>query len=584
MSIQFGDILKHNNLLYPIVDINDVKGGLRSIATFSSDSLISEYTSIPEKYRTGHSLLLETSTSTIYYLSGIDATKPEDWSPITPFAHNHVEADITDLDKYTQVETDDLLDSKQDISPIDNNLYGLLNGVLQNIGPLVYQDKIIALGTETKVDNVYTYQDYVWSLNNVQYTNATPDVLTIEPAEIGFKRKDISVFTNGTIEIVQGDETDGPTVTTPEVPVGTLYFKFYDIDGATIVDDPTIPIVGTEFVSKIEFKTDEDDISTGENMFILCNKGSNIVLKNSGLISIAGFNILGRSTAEGMVYQGKQFTLRNLTGNPILIKHGQIATSVERPFLTKDGLDITFPNNEMIRFDYSSDGMRDVFRSWNTATPLPEFGNGIILYYDLATDSDIIGLGGSLSKNTFINAYDKSLGFFGNTNGGGLFFMSNQPDYPTTFGSLEIGNRDGYGFLKRGLQFFSNKTIFKGDVNGGIDYDTDYSSTYTDRSLVDKQYTDSVKQKTITTSRSALASDNGCLIKIKGNATYTIDQSTLPTGWNVIVRSFTGATGTFVASAGTIFDAPTGLILKPLKMCSIIKDSDDNKILINHFG
>lgn len=90
-----------------------------------------------------------------------------------------------------------------------------------------------------------------------------------------------------------------------------------------------------------------------------------------------------------------------------------------------------------------------------------------------------------------------------------------------------------------------------------------------------------LQQKTITTSRTALASDNGCLIKIKGNATYTIDQSDLPTGWNVIVRSFTGATGTFVASDGTTFDAPTGLILKPLKMCSIIKDSDDNKILIN---
>ena len=90
-----------------------------------------------------------------------------------------------------------------------------------------------------------------------------------------------------------------------------------------------------------------------------------------------------------------------------------------------------------------------------------------------------------------------------------------------------------------------------------------------------------LQQTTITTSRTALSSDNGCLIKIKGNATYTIDQSTLPTGWNIIVRTFTGATGTFVASAGTTFDAPTGLILKPLKMCSIIKDSDDNKILIN---
>lgn len=90
-----------------------------------------------------------------------------------------------------------------------------------------------------------------------------------------------------------------------------------------------------------------------------------------------------------------------------------------------------------------------------------------------------------------------------------------------------------------------------------------------------------LQQATITSSRTAVTSDIGKLIKIKGNATYTIDASTLPTGWNVIVRSFAGATATFVASAGTTFDAPNGLILKPLKMCSIIKDSDDNKILIN---
>lgn len=82
MSIQFGDILQHNNLLYPIVDINDVKGGLRSIATFSSPALVSEYASIPEKYRSGYSLLLETSTGTIYYLAGIDPTNVSHWSPV----------------------------------------------------------------------------------------------------------------------------------------------------------------------------------------------------------------------------------------------------------------------------------------------------------------------------------------------------------------------------------------------------------------------------------------------------------------------------------------------------------------------
>ena len=88
MSIQFGDILRHNNPNYPIADVTDVKGGLRSIATFSDASLISEYTSgasgsiIPEKYKSGYSLLLETSTDSIYYLSGSSATSSSDWRRI----------------------------------------------------------------------------------------------------------------------------------------------------------------------------------------------------------------------------------------------------------------------------------------------------------------------------------------------------------------------------------------------------------------------------------------------------------------------------------------------------------------------
>jgi len=88
MSITFGDNLKHNNPNFPIADITDIKGGLRSIATFSDASLLSEFasgaggTEIPEKYKTGYSLMLERSTGTIYYLSGISATNSSDWTPI----------------------------------------------------------------------------------------------------------------------------------------------------------------------------------------------------------------------------------------------------------------------------------------------------------------------------------------------------------------------------------------------------------------------------------------------------------------------------------------------------------------------
>lgn len=103
MSIQFGDILKHNNLLYPIVDITDVKGGVRSIATFSNPSLVSEFTSIPDKYKTGYTLLLETSTNKLYYLTGSDATDTSNWSLI---GISGVGAGITNsLPKWTGTST-----------------------------------------------------------------------------------------------------------------------------------------------------------------------------------------------------------------------------------------------------------------------------------------------------------------------------------------------------------------------------------------------------------------------------------------------------------------------------------------------
>ena len=108
-----------------------------------------------------------------------------------------------------------------------------------------------------------------------------------------------------------------------------------------------------------------------------------------------------------------------------------------------------------------------------------------------SNDPKVVELGGRLTKDTIINTFKKSLVFLG-VEDSGYLNIGAQPPYPTTLASLEIGTGAGFGFLKRGLQFFSNKTIV---VGGTIEQDKDRSSEYTDRSLVDKQYTDSVQQK-----------------------------------------------------------------------------------------
>jgi len=68
--ITLGDQLQHSNPLYSITDITDTKGGTRSVTTFDNASLNTAFSTIPDKLKQGYSLLLETSTNKIYYLSG----------------------------------------------------------------------------------------------------------------------------------------------------------------------------------------------------------------------------------------------------------------------------------------------------------------------------------------------------------------------------------------------------------------------------------------------------------------------------------------------------------------------------------
>jgi hypothetical protein len=80
MSITLGDNLKHNNPIFPIVDIEDVKGGIRTITNFSNTDLYNAFNDIPDKLKQNYSNLIVTSTNEHYYLSGTDATITTSWT------------------------------------------------------------------------------------------------------------------------------------------------------------------------------------------------------------------------------------------------------------------------------------------------------------------------------------------------------------------------------------------------------------------------------------------------------------------------------------------------------------------------
>jgi hypothetical protein len=80
MSITLGDSLKHNNPIFPIADIADIKGGTRTIATFSNTDLYNAFSNIPDKLKQNYTNLIVTNTNQHYYLSGTDATITTSWT------------------------------------------------------------------------------------------------------------------------------------------------------------------------------------------------------------------------------------------------------------------------------------------------------------------------------------------------------------------------------------------------------------------------------------------------------------------------------------------------------------------------
>jgi len=100
-----------------------------------------------------------------------------------------------------------------------------------------------------------------------------------------------------------------------------------------------------------------------------------------------------------------------------------------------------------------------------------------------------IELGGSLSSATLINTASDSLSIY-NSSSGGLIQAKGSAAHASGFGSAVFGFGDSSGFLEEGFNAFSDKFEFVSDSGKGIEYDADYSATYTTRSLVDKGYVD----------------------------------------------------------------------------------------------
>lgn len=182
MSIQFGDILRHNNPNYPITDVSDIKGGLRSIATFSAAGLLLEYTSgasgttIPEKYKTGYSLLLERSTNSLYYFSGTIATNSTNWTRIGGSVGGT--GSTNSIVKWTGTSTlgnSSMTDDGSTVTLKGNQTFNVPNNN-KTSGDIVYFGNV---STGLTPGSIYYYESGDWILANASLPTSSSGLLAI---------------------------------------------------------------------------------------------------------------------------------------------------------------------------------------------------------------------------------------------------------------------------------------------------------------------------------------------------------------------------------------------------------------------
>lgn len=228
-------------------------------------------------------------------------------------------------------------------------------------------NRIISIGGDiTVVDNDVTVPAINWSYDNVTFSIATDSILSSPYTTSGYIRTDIIVVkNNGTIELIQGNETEGIAIR-PQIPAGAILVTQINVTDSE-VGEPDDPLIGDAFVKKsfAQAYVYPDITGADASIPIPASGASQIVLSNASLTSIACLDltaIVGNPSAE-VPYPNKIIEITNSTGNDIELKH---ATGSGIQFFTKDELSIIIPNKESLYVKYNDDGAVETFKSWSS--------------------------------------------------------------------------------------------------------------------------------------------------------------------------------------------------------------------------
>lgn len=280
----------------------------------------------------------------------------------------------------------------------------LVDSSSQFTDQLISAEGIIVDGTDIFVPAGVSGQ-----INGALYTTLTDETLPTELCTAGFVRKDILVLTTDNEVIsIPGTETDGPIVLAEPTPINTLYITTFDVSDSEI-GIPETPLIGASYVKK-QFASYAKFNGIGEDAIIALHPQGNseIHLLNSGLVSIAGFDLslIESNPAAEVPYRGKEIVLWNRTPNPITIKH--LFGLAPLDVILKNAEDLIIPANERLNLNYTSFGLYETLRSWVDLSGIGGSGDislSFIPFSNIAitVNEQVAGQGAFSIMNTNVN-------------------------------------------------------------------------------------------------------------------------------------------------------------------------------------
>lgn len=300
---------------------------------------------------------------------------------------------------------------------------GELTTTAELLGSFDETNTIVVNNNFVKTGNVFkALAGTVWNLKGQRFTNPADIEIPIPLCATGFVREDRMVLnmSNNFVLVLGQEVIENPVP--PAKPADTLDYTFIPVNDIE-VSVPTPVTTGRDFLKK-QFDLKQRFKGAGTNVVIPLNTSGAANIYISGpMTSLSGFSLAAFQVLRGGEYphEGKRYTIFNISGHDIVLKHSISANNMF--FYFKDTVDLVIPNNGNIEFITSNNILFEVDKSWNTGggnlTLQQVTDNGNSTTSSMAIVDTVLRTFGVLNSNEQTKAILLNTGvlLLGNTNG-----------------------------------------------------------------------------------------------------------------------------------------------------------------------